>query len=274
MSGQEIPSLQTITALPIVILSSNMATSTAIKSLPIEDLYSRWGVDYDQGKVNNMQGLDDKELETLLPKFLSLVLSSSSASNPKIIDFGCGTGRNTLKLLTIPNATIIALDATQRLLEVAARRCQERLATLAPESQAKEFHCEVWNPLITSNPPEKALNANGLISTLVLEHFTLAEFFKATSQLLAPGGYLLATDTHEDLAKIASGSVVDKDTGELLWSVSHRHSTEEVEKEAPKWGLELVSIQEGIPKDPEMVGAMRGHWEGVKCWIGYMLRKK
>jgi SAM-dependent methyltransferase len=251
-----------------------MATSTAIRSVPVEDLYSRWGADYDQGKVNNMQGLDDFELETLLPKFLSLVLSSCAASNPKIVDFGCGTGRNTLKLLDIPNATIIGLDATQRLLEVAARRCQERLATLMPASRAREFHCEVWNPLITSSPPEKALNANGLISTLVLEHFTLAEFFEVTSRLLAPGGYLLATDTHEDLARIANGSVVDKDTGELLWSVSHMHTAEDVEKEAQKWGLELVEVQEAIPKDPDMVGAMRGHWEGVKCWVGFVLRKK
>lgn len=52
-----------------------------------------------------------------------------------------------------------------------------------------------------------------MISTLVMEHLTLEELFKATSQLLVKGGYLLATNTHENLARIANGSVKDEETG-------------------------------------------------------------
>lgn len=49
------------------------------------------------------------------------------------------------------------------------------------------------------------------------------------------------------------------ETGQLLWDTHHIHPVEEVEKEAPKWGLELLSVQEWIPKDPKLVGAMRGN---------------
>jgi hypothetical protein len=44
--------------------------------------------------------------------------------------------------------------------------------------------------------------------------------------------------------------------------------------EGAKWGFDLIEVQEGIPKDPNMVGAMRGNWEGVKCWVGLILVKQ
>lgn len=252
-----------------------MAATTAIRSIPIEDLYSRWGGDYDQGQVNNMQGLDDVQLATLLPRFLSLV-QAAHASGPdfKLIDFGCGTGRNTLKLLAVPSATVIGLDATPRLLDIARQRCRQRLASLPEHARAADVQCHVYNPLVHAAPPAGASGASGLISTLVLEHLTLPDFLAATSALLKPGAFLLATNTHPELARVGRGSVPDKETGELLWGASHVHSAEDVEREAPKWGMELVGVQEGSPVDPKMVGAMRGDWEGVKCWIGFLLRKK
>jgi hypothetical protein len=85
---------------------------------------------------------------------------------------------------------------------------------------------------------------------------------------------MLVTNTHEDLAKIAHGSIVDPETGAQLWSESHIHTKEAVKEEGNKWGFELVEVQEGIPKDPNMVGAMRGHWDGVKCWVGFVLRRR
>ncbi|KAK8013652.1 cyclopropane-fatty-acyl-phospholipid synthase [Apiospora marii] len=93
-----------------------------IRSLPVHELYSRWGTGYDQGRVNNMQGLDNTEMEALLAKFLSLLPLSDkpSAVALKVIDFGCGTGRNTLELVaTLPGADVIGLDAAPALLEVA-----------------------------------------------------------------------------------------------------------------------------------------------------------
>ncbi|KAL8919454.1 MAG: hypothetical protein Q9172_004970 [Xanthocarpia lactea] len=252
-----------------------MAVHAGVKLLPVEDLYAGWAGGYDQGQVNNMQGLDDVQLETFLPKFLLLTHEAHSGStNLKIVDFGCGTGRTTLKLLKLPSATIVGLDATPQLIELARHKSAERLTSLPQDARAAEVQYEVYNPLIHPQAPECAQNAHGLISTLALEHFALPDFFKATSPLVQTGSYLMVTDLHPDLARIANYTLIDEKSGELMWTASHIHSIDDVRAEAPKWGLEVVEVQEGSPKDPKMVGAMRGNWEGVKCWVGYILKKK
>ncbi|KAA6411451.1 MAG: hypothetical protein FRX48_04731 [Lasallia pustulata] len=251
-----------------------MTTTPQIKPIPIEALYTRWAPSYDQSHQNTVQGHDEIELATLFPKFLSHILSAPSAPPLKIIDFGCGTGRNTLKLLNLPSATIVGLDATPQMIDLARRRCQERLASLPPDARAAHVRCEIYNPLVQPTPPECAREAGALISTLVVEHFTLPEFFEATGKLLRSGGFCMVTGVHSDLAQISHPSIVDTDTGELVWGATHVHSVEDVEKEAPKWGFEVLEVQEGSPKDPDLVGANRGHWEGVKCWVGFLLRKK
>lgn len=109
---------------------------------------------------------------------------------------------------------------------------------------------------------------------MAIEHLPTAEFFKMCSEVVAPGGYVLATNAHEDLARIAPASIVNPETGALLWSESHIHTSEVVKNEGAKWGFDLVEIQEVIPKDPNLAGPMRGHWDGVKCWVGFVLRRQ
>ncbi|KAJ4135321.1 hypothetical protein NW768_004947 [Fusarium equiseti] len=249
-----------------------------IRSLPIKELYSQWGTSYDQGSVNNMQGLDDAELETLYPKFISLLQQSFglSTSSLKMVDFGCGTGRNTLKLIAMhPGVEIVGLDATPALLEIAERRCKEVCSTLPESQRPKSLSFHTYNPLEdkSGKSPIKG-EVQGLISNLVLEHLPLPEFFKMCSEIIAPGGCILVTNTHEDLARIAHGSIIDPDTGDKLWSDSHIHTNVAVKDEGAEWGFDLIEVQEGIPKDPNMVGAMRGNWEGVKCWVGFILVKQ
>ncbi|KAG6366269.1 hypothetical protein INS49_000445 [Diaporthe citri] len=253
--------------------------STEIHSLPVQELYSKWSTSYDQERANNLRGLDDTGLETLLPKFTSLLVQShgSSTGPLRVVDFGCGTGRNTLKLMAmLPGAEIIGLDATPAMLEVAERRCNQASSELPANLLPGSLSFKVYNPL------EKKMGvgtpvpgqAQGLISTLVIEHLPIAEFFKMCSEFVGPGGYVLATNAHEDLARIARASIVDPETGALLWGESHTHTNEAVKKEGAKWGFDLVEIQEGIPKDPNIVGPMRGHWDGVKCWVGFVLRRQ
>ncbi|KAK8054629.1 hypothetical protein PG994_009696 [Apiospora phragmitis] len=183
-----------------------------IRSLPVHELYSRWGAGYDQGRVNNMQGLDDTEMETLFPKFLSLLPLSDkpSALALKVIDFGCGTGRNTLKLVsTLPGADIVGLDATPALLEVAKRRCNEARAALPENQRPRGLSFHKYNPLEGGQggpPPATARQAHGLISNLVVEHLPLPAFFKMCCEYIAPGGCVLVTSTHEDLARRAARS--------------------------------------------------------------------
>lgn len=124
--------------------------ATEIRSLPIQELYSKWSTIYDQERANNLRGIGDKELETLLPKFTSLLVQSHSPSTAplRVVDFGCGTGRNTLKLVAmLPGAEIIGLDATPDMLEVAERRCKEATAELPTNLRPGSLSFKVYNPL-------------------------------------------------------------------------------------------------------------------------------
>lgn len=254
-------------------------SATEIRSLTVQELYSKWSVSYDQGRANNLQGLDDTELETLLPKFTSLLLQShGSSGNPlRVVDFGCGTGRNMLKLMAmLPGVEITGLDATPAMLEIAERRCNKASNELPENSRPSTLSFKVYNPLDKKTGGDNPVpgQAQGLISTLVIEHLPIAEFFKMCAEIVAPGGYVLVTDIHEDLARVAHGSIVDPETGAKLWTESHIHTNEAVKNEGAKWGFDLVEIQEGTPKDPHLVGPMRGHWDGVKCWVGFVLRRQ
>ena len=75
-----------------------MSTSPRpILSVPNNELYNRWANVYDTDG-NILQAID----ETLLPALLSLAHNSLSTSTSQpiiIIELGCGTGRNTVKLL-------------------------------------------------------------------------------------------------------------------------------------------------------------------------------
>ncbi|KAH8427018.1 class I SAM-dependent methyltransferase [Aspergillus melleus] len=249
--------------------------SQSIRSVPVEDLYSRWGAGYNQGRVNNLQALDDVQLKTFLPKYISL-LQSAFPESLRVVDFGCGTGRNTFKLATmLPGSEVVGLDATKSLLDVAEKQSEDLFAKTPPERRAKTVSFQVYNPLKEgSRIPHVAEQAQGIICTLVLVHMELPGFFKMCDEMLVPGGYLLISNTHSDLAKISHGNYLDPETGERLWSDDHIHTIDGVKDEGTKCGFELLEVQEGIPDDPNMVGAFRGHWEGVKCWVGFILRKR
>lgn len=124
--------------------------STEIHILPVQELYSKWASSYEQGRVNNMQSLDETGLETLLPKFTSLLVQSHGSSKVplRVVDFGCGTGRIMLKLMAmLPGAEIIGLDTTPALMEVAERRCNDALAELPADSRPKSLSFKLYNPL-------------------------------------------------------------------------------------------------------------------------------
>ncbi|RFN43329.1 s-adenosyl-l-methionine-dependent methyltransferase-like [Fusarium flagelliforme] len=79
------------------------------------------------------------------------------------------------------------------------------------------------------------------------------------SEIVAPGGCILVANTQEDLARIAYGSIIDPETGDKLWNDSHIHTNVAVKDEGAKCGFYPIEVQEGIPKDRNMVGTMRGN---------------
>ncbi|KAI0903019.1 putative methyltransferase [Ustulina deusta] len=249
----------------------------SVRYLPTNEAYDRWAEVYDSDG-NFLQALDDLELKTLFPRFLA----SIKLPKPwRVVDLGCGTGRNTTLLLGVPESEVIALDASKGMLEVAKARLVGSNSAL--EASGSNLRFDIFDMLATSAPPVFVAphSAHAVISTLVVEHIPLPTFFAHVSQLLRPGGMLLLTNMHSHMGGISQAGFVDKITGEKIRPTSYAHTVEDVILEARKCGLEVETDEEGTgilerAVDEGMVeklGLRSGKWVGITCWFGGIFRK-
>ncbi|OBT72909.1 hypothetical protein VF21_07767 [Pseudogymnoascus sp. 05NY08] len=244
-----------------------------IASVSTAELYHRWAKVYDTDG-NILQTTDDLCLPPLLANFLSLL----PPTNAKITELGCGTGRNTAKLLLPPSSTMLssihALDLSPSMLGIARQRCSSITAGSIAPTPSTEFH--VFDALSGAAPPDEACGANGVLSTLVLEHLPLYIFFGSVKKLLAKeGGYLLVTNMHEEMGRRGQAGFVDVESGEKVRGVSFVYSIEEVLEEGRKWGFEVVGgvgERAVVEEDLKVLGERGGKWVGCKVWFGGMFR--
>ena len=235
--------------------------------------YDLWSAVYDTDG-NILQALDTIEMRSLLPDLLSRLPHHQAR---KIVDLGCGTGRNSMQLLDVPEATVICLDASPKMLEIARRRLDERMTALDDAStKAKAFQTIVYD-MISSDPlPRSALEADALISTLVLEHIPLFEFFQTLSQILKPDGFALVTNMHSEMGAISQAGFLDPETGEKVRPKSYSHRLEEVIAEAARQDFQVVgNVDERVmeQKMAEMLGERAKKWIGVTVWFGVCFKK-
>ncbi|KAJ4397665.1 hypothetical protein N0V93_001898 [Gnomoniopsis smithogilvyi] len=203
---------------------------TTIRYLDTEATYDLWAQHYDTDG-NFLTAVDSEEMESLLPKLLSML----EFPKPwKIVDLGCGTGRNTVHLVSLTKVNVVALDLSQKMLNIA--RSKTEGANLEGS-----IVFEVYDLLKAPSPPTTALGATAIISTLVVEHIPLQEYFDAVSKMLRPGGLLLLTNMHSDMGKITQAGFVDPQTGKRIRPTSYAHSIEDIVSECEVRGFELLS---------------------------------
>ncbi|KAI1821962.1 putative methyltransferase [Xylaria intraflava] len=249
---------------------------TSIRYLPTNEAYDKWADVYD-GDGNFLQALDDLELKTLFPHFLGTITSPKPW---RIVDLGCGTGRNTALLLGIPDAEIIALDASGGMLRVARARLQAAEAQGELSRKRTTLRLGVFDMLATSAPPDSVVahTVDAVISTLVVEHVPLSTFFAHVAQLLRPGGVLLLTNMHSHMGGISQAGFVDVATGVKIRPTSYAHTVEDVEVEARRHGLEVEGdggiLERAVDEDMiETLGLRSGKWVGITCWFGGIFRR-
>ncbi|KAI1375722.1 methyltransferase small domain protein [Hypoxylon crocopeplum] len=252
---------------------------SSVRYLPTNEAYDRWAAVYDTDG-NFLQALDTVELKTLFPEFLQ---SITSPKPWRIVDLGCGTGRNTSILLAVPDIEeVIALDSSRGMLEVAKTRLQQVDNGVSPPSSeparaAPKVHLEVFDMLDSQSLPVSAQQVDGVISTLVVEHVPLQTFFSQVSRMLRPGGMLLLTNMHAHMGGISQAGFVDADTGEKIRPTSYAHTVADVVAEARKWGLEKEGDVRERAVDEDMVerlGPRSRKWVDVTCWFGGLFRKR
>jgi len=236
------------------------------------EAYDLWSEVYDTDG-NFLQALDTIEMRTLLPEFLSLLPTPQPW---KLVDIGCGTGRNTLQLLRLAGSTVVGLELSTKMLEIARQRCTTELNAGDPSAEPVSVHFEKYDLLNENNAPRIASNADGTISTLVLEHVPIQTFFAAAFKMLKPGGILLVTNMHSEMGSISQAGFVDPKTGEKIRPTSYAHRIEDVVSGAEGQGFEVANKVSERSVDEQLsdsLGPRARKWIGVKVWFGICFRK-
>lgn len=251
---------------------------------------------------NFLQRLDTVEVRALLPQLLdrvSMRFPTQSQSSPlKFIDMGCGTARNTIQLLealsrqqsraTSAPAEVVGLDASTGMLDVARSAIQT--AVTEKGLQHTQISLGVIDLLQGASSKTQLLpslqeGAACVISTLVLEHIPVKEFFEAAAAMMMPGGYLLVTNMHADMGAISQAGFTDPQTGVKIRPTSYCHSVIEVRTAAEKAGFQVESpigedgekwvLERGIDEQlGEALGPRAKKWVGIRVWFGICFSKK
>ncbi|KAK6513331.1 hypothetical protein TWF281_004962 [Arthrobotrys megalospora] len=242
--------------------------------LPTSTAYDLWSTVYDTDG-NVLQQLDDKYIATHLPPLIT--------PGNTIIELGCGTGRNTLKLAEL-GAHVLAVDNSRGMLDKLEAKILENKDL---KDRVEVFVVDLNTFLAVSDGgdedgfktavEEKKNNISGVVSTLVLEHLTLSTFFSVVSNILPPSGWLLLTNMHWEMGAISSAGFNDPTSGKKVKPVSMNHTKDEILAEAEKWGFVVDGgvEEEGI-RDLEHAkgfGRRAEKWVGVLMHFGVVFRK-
>lgn len=247
-------------------------TPSPVRYVDTASAYDLWSDVYDTDG-NFLQALDTMEMKSLLPGFLQQIRSSKPW---KVVDLGCGTGRNTVPLLRIPGASIVGLDLSRKMLDVAKSRLDKEFDQIAEHERAQSVELEMYDMIQQPHPPDNASEADAVISTLVLEHITADIFFKAASQLLKADGVLLVTNMHSEMGKISQAGFTDPKSGEKIRPTSYAHTVLDVVTEAKNQGFKLEG--DVLEREVDEAGSIAlwcraKKWIGVMVWYGMMFRK-
>ena len=244
------------------------AMDPSIRYLSTAQAYDLWAAVYDTDG-NFLQALDTIQMKTLMPRTLGMLQTSQLPRPWKLVDLGCGTGRNTAALLGVQDASVVGLDVSPGMLDVA----RQRLGKVGAEGK---LTLEVFDMLQQSSPPESAVNADVVVSTLVIEHIPAEIFFGHVAKILKPGGILLLSNMHSEMGRISQAGFVDPKTGEKIRPTSYAHTVAQVEAEAAENGLKVVDKIEERAVEKSLVpflGERSEKWIGVTVWFGGIFRK-
>lgn len=243
-----------------------------VRYMSTTSAYDRWAKVYDTDG-NFLQALDTIEMKELLPRFLSLM----SFPQPwTLVDLGCGTGRNLLPLLRVPEATVIGLEPSAKMRSVAQSRVDEEAADAVPKEAATKVDLLSYDMIEEAEPPSIAQGAHGLFSTLVLEHVPLDTFFKSAAQILRDDGVFLVTNMHSEMGDISQAGFHDPETGEKIRPLSYSHRIQDVLRVAAENGFRVEGkvLERGVDSaNCQLLGDRAQKWLGVLVWFGIIFRK-
>lgn len=154
---------------------------------------------------------------------------------------------------------------------------QERISTQStPETRSAAPKVDFARFDVLNDPiPANSVGADGVVSTLVLEHLPLDVFFSVTKKMLKSGGVLLLTNMHAGLGKKSRAGFLDAETGSKVQGTSFAYEIPEVMEMAESQGFKIIGRmgERGVEeRDLEKIGGRGKKWVGVKVWFGGVFR--
>ena len=205
----------------------------------IEKAYNIWADQYDTNS-NKTRDLDTKSTIKTLNKF----------DFSKVIELGCGTGKNTTFLLKKADE-IIGLDFSQEMLNKAKAKIKDERVEFRKADLTAE-----WN--IENN------YADLITCSLVLEHIEKLNFvFNQANKKLKNGGLFFISELHPFKQYSGSKARFDRENGTQELETYVHHFSEYLEV-ANENGFELLELKEWFDEENK---------SGIPRLIGITLRK-
>src|SRR3954470_12458448 len=194
----------------------------------VADAYDRWSRQYDDDQNAT------RDLDALVLRQVSLHLAGA-----RVLEVGCGTGKNSAWLVTQARE-LIALDFSPGMLDVARRR--------VPSSRARFVEHDITRPW-----PVESESVDVVVGNLVLEHVhELAPVFAEAGRVLRAGGQLFFCELHP-YRQLRGGQAhfVDTHTEETVHVAAYRHTVSEYVTDALAAGLTLRALGEWLEPNAE-----------------------
>lgn len=206
--------------------------------LPTDAGYDRWSDIYDE---------EDNPLILLESDLLPPLLGDLSGLD--VVDLGCGTGRQSLRMASM-GAHVTAVDFSDGMLAKALRK--------PGSSEVSFLKADLHGRL-----PFQDRTFDRIVSCLVLDHIAdLAHFFAEAKRLCRPGGRLVFTAMHPAMMLHGvEAQFKDPETGQEIWPASAGNQISDYVMAAASAGLVFDHMSEHIV-EKELVarsGRVRKH---------------
>ncbi|UJR30196.1 hypothetical protein I4U23_017735 [Adineta vaga] len=227
------------------------------------ECYDAWSNTYDSDG-NILQLLDDDAFDEIVQ---SLFNSNQYENKQKLCcELGCGTGRNTIKVLNT-GWCMIAIDVSASMME----KAQERVKQIQKNHDVSiSWIIHDLNSNDELSIDESSVDA--IISTLVIEHIaSLDHFFKVIHRLLKKtnDSWAFITAMHPNMYRAGSqAGFIDETTGQKLCGVSFDHSIEDIIQAATKSNLILIKYTEKAVENDQHANQLGSR---AKKWIGTVI---
>ena len=190
----------------------------------VSEAYDRWSRSYDTNE-NKTRDLDEIVTRTVLSKY----------PFNKVVELGCGTGKNSAWLLNNADE-VIGLDFSPAMLDIARQKIDA--------SNVQFFEADITQPW-----PVTDASADLITCNLVLEHIeTLFPVFQQAYNKLLPGGIFFIVELHPYKQYNGSQAQFTTDQGVELVDV-YVHHTSEYTDAAKISGYQLVELAEWFDED-------------------------